>query len=415
MTIRKYPRSGRRTIVDLAEVLAQKDEYAVVCVSRGALNIVRKLLLPRGHWLTSYAKSYEMDGYEPATEADMNVVEEILAEFMEGTAVNCSELLDELAAIGAAITAGGASGGCGCGTTGTPTDEVESTEDTGDILNDSEPTPPGFANRPEYRVYKCDVADWIVDNHLTDLAWLQGQNLLALTAVVMIAAFITPIPGDGFIALLAFLVALSGIGAGLVAIAYDAINNNYDDLVCALFTGTYNGNSTAQWTAEISDAVDGETANTIYRAYIKTMLGFFLTNGQANKLYVKDAYLDDLVTGQGDCSSCGTPCEDTMVYGSGDFETLEFSSQVWSTGHAIRLYFGAPKDIDVDAITGWTFDSQLGPNHFRVGTTLGADCDDPGSYDVYDSDTPPTGLNWPVVGQFDFRSNTAFTLSLSEN
>lgn len=415
MTIRPFPRSGRRNLIDVASALAEKDNYAVVCVSRGALNIIRKLAYPRGEWNTSYAKSYTQVGYEPATDVDMDVIDEILSEFMEATEVNCNELLDELTAIGAAITASGGQGGCGCGTTGTGADESQGTEDTGQILDLGEDTPPGFSDRQEYVDYKCDVATWIVDSHIADLAWLKTQSLVALSALFLIAAFITPIPGDEILALLVLLVALSGLGSNLIDYAYDAMINNYDDLVCDLFNNPNAADSESDWTATMSTAIDAEIANIAIRAYLKAIVGYFLTNGQLNKLYNRDAALIPLLP-TGDCDACGTPCSDHMITGSGDFDALTFSSASFSTGHRISFVLAIPRSIDVDSMPGWVEDPDLvGANNFRIASTQDSECGNPTTvWDLYDSDVDPTGSTFNPMGRIDFRGDVAFTLNLSD-
>jgi hypothetical protein len=331
-----------------------------------------------------------------STCADLTAVLESLAEQLSGTSASS----------------------CGCGSGGAGgTDAPQSTTDTGDIFNPTGPPPDGFATWEEYQDYKCDVATWIVDQALADVQWLQTVNLVGLAAAGLAGGLLTPIPGDEIVALVAFL------GATLVALSYetvvlqeweDTLQDARDDLICALYSSNDSSAAQANYTDVRNTEIDTQTADPVAQQLIRLLADFWQPNGNFNKLFEKDEYLN--LTGiTGDCSGCVECAEYFVLRGinTGGFNwDAEFEP-------ANSLYYvdffvnnedatytgecGPEQTIEISNLVGWT-DPGPGSNFF-IGDSDGNT--------VYTSQN----VQWSgaVCGRyFQIRSNTDFTVTLTK-
>ncbi len=358
MPDRKYPRSGRRAIVSYAGVVASSGEYVVGCFSKAVLEIARILVSTRALWPTTYATAYFDNGYDIPSAAQLAVVEELISEFLEDTNdMDCTDFASALSAISDAINAQSAASGCGCGSGDAGSDdEAESTEEVGDIGDPGGDFPDGFGSRAEYETYKCNVADWLITSLRADVVWWAAAAFGAMSLTVFGALMITPIPGARLVALLAAVVGMTGIGGGIMTSFLSVIDDNWDDLICALWEATDASVAKADLIQVFEDGVDTETANTLWRYAIKSAFALMLSNHNINKLFVLDSFTE---FGTGDCTGCGLAqwwdghLGNVIAWGSDwvDLQTVNMSPGYWA-----GIYYEDPsctdRTWDITVITG---------------------------------------------------------------
>lgn len=272
-------------------------------------------LSSRGVWATTYATNYYDNGYDIPDSNQLAVVEELISEFLEDTNdMDCSDFNNSLIAIGDAITALSASGGCGCGSGDAGSDEPPGSTQTVDPPGTPGGTvPPGFLDLAEYETYKCDVASWIVDQLRADVVFWQLGTVSTMTLTIFISLLVTPVPGARVAALLFAVVALSGLGASVFTVFLAAIDNHRDDLVCALYEATDVATAASDYNAAFDTAVDAETSDLAFRFAIKSVFDLMTSNSVINKLFDKDVYTS---FGSGDCTGCGIAQWWTAMYGT---------------------------------------------------------------------------------------------------
>ena len=362
MQRRKYPRSGRRSIIDYANVISRSGEYAILCVNRGIVDIARVFLSQRGMWATSYSVAYHDDGYDVPTDVQLAVVEELISEFLEDTAqMDCSDFLASLDAIGTAIEAlRSGSGGCGCGSSGSGAEEETATSETVDPPGTPGGSyPAGFSTIGQYETYKCAVATWVVDGLATQASIWAGVDLTAATLAVFVGLMILPVPGSRLIALLAAVLALTGLGAGVLTDLISAINNNRDDLICSLFEAEDVSGAQSAFETAMDASIDGESADVVWRFAVKQVYKLLVSNDIYNKLFIKDAYTD---FGTGDCSSCtqtpigtivwGDPDDDIEGLGTFQIDAVPGSGWGCTDPYIISISWNQDVDIDLSLVSG---------------------------------------------------------------
>lgn len=236
--------------------------------------------------------------------------------------VGCTEISEQLSLILAQMGAVGSGGGCGCGSSGGPSESPEArTDDFGDPTAPSGTPPVGYASWPEYQAKKCDIATWIVDNLLADIIWIQTLDIAILTGGVLVAGLLAFLSGGVILFILASLLIILGYDVAILANAQDAIEDDYDDLICALFSAETAQDSIDDFGDAIDTAIDAETADTIARVLLKALLKYWVDTPSVNLLYAPAAEVDNkqIPTG-GDCSACGV-CTWQTVWGTGTIKT----------------------------------------------------------------------------------------------
>lgn len=365
MPDRPYPRSGRRSIVDYNQLVTDSTEYIVLCVNKAVVGVAREFLLTRGLWPTTYAVNYGNDGYDLPTLVQMDLVEELISEFLEDTNdMDCTDFANSLTAIRDAISALSSGAGCGCGSGDAGSDDPPASGQTVDPPGTPGGTvPPGFADLAEYEDYKCDVADWIVQSMRSDIFWMSAATIGTMPLVVFAGLLITPVPGARVAALLFAVIALSGLAAGVFTSFLNAIDNNASALKCALYEATDVSDAKTDFESTFDTAVDAETADLAWRFAIKSVFDLFVSNHNINKLFVKDEFTSFPAA---TCTDCGVPqwwdtSYGTLIdYGSdwADFETLQVGNDWW-VGCGVQGDCPTNKTYNLSVVNGaWTNPSQ---------------------------------------------------------
>lgn len=341
---KRYPRSGRRSILDYSTFVANKDDFQLVCVSRSVLDLARVLVEQRGRWKTTYALSYSNSGYVAIGDIELDLVEEKIAEFLEATgAMNCDDFLEALSAIGDAISAKGSSDNCGCGS-GSAGGSSPPADDTilgppGEQLGEP---PDGFSTWAEYENYKCDMAAYVLSVASADLSWWANVDIVALTATGLAASLFTPVPFDDVLLLVGLLLALSlqGVAAAAISVGSDVLANSNDEILCALYEASDAGSAKTDVDNAIDTGVDVETT-AIWAGIVKSLLKGLFNQHVINKLFVRDGPLaDGGMLPTGNCSGCASGCQaffvddGTLIAVNGNVITVQ--SSVQGTGVGIR-------------------------------------------------------------------------------
>lgn len=230
---------------------------------------------------------------------------------------------------------------CQCGSGGAGgTDTEPSDTDTGDPGDPQGDPPDGFDTWEEYHTYKCGVATKIIDDLLADFNWYLGlapEVRIALAVGSFAIGMLTPIPGDEVAVVMGILLAILQFDITIVTWITNSITNNYDDLVCTLFSATNATQAEANVEQALADAVDDEFSSwpdPFVPWQVKELLSLMVSTYSINRLFVKDEALNGKLP-TGDCSECASeecavgPYNSTPDFSSswaGDQVTVEFGS-----------------------------------------------------------------------------------------
>lgn len=298
---KRYPRSGRRQIISLPDLLADSGEYVLVCLSKPVLEIARTFIGTRGRWNTTYSSAYGDSGYTPATAVEMDQVNELIAEFLESTnEMNCDEFIAEMKRIADGVERSAAANEqcCGPGSGGAG----GSSEAASGFTDDGSTTfPTGYADRPAYETGKCQGAKEVIEQLKTDFAYIRDGSIVTLASTALVAALITPIPFDDIIALSTFAIALSiqGILVGTAQEIIDYLTNSEQDILCALYN--------ADTVSDAIDDVDDGSMSTL----ASTLFAYAVNTDAFNRLFDYDQVGDY----GANCAGCA--CDWVVDYGTG--------------------------------------------------------------------------------------------------
>jgi hypothetical protein len=316
---RKFPKSGRRNLVDYATFVANQSDYVMVCVNRAVLDVARLFMAQRAQWATTYVDSYDDDGYYPVDDTQMDNIKELVAEFLESTGtMNCDDFISELNDIEAAILALGQSAGAGCCADGSGgvSPDTPYLPYTDDGVN----PPTGFPDYPTYDTHKCNAAQYWLNNWQQDIGWIKTLDTAAVTTAILGAGLLIPGINLGvLVGLLLYLIALAAFGSSLQNIL-DWIAANEDDLLCDV----YNGATASDAAANVIGRIDAGSLSTL--------------EAQVAKLFVSAAAINEAfgaanVPALGaDCSACVCPAYDVWT----GIETVAPLVQVDSTDNGNR-------------------------------------------------------------------------------
>lgn len=206
---------------------------------------------------------------------------------------------------------------CCDGPTTTGTGGASGQETTASDGVDNGVTPPGTTTFPtysEYELYKCNVANYIVDdadataNAFQTIAW---NSILALPVaeiiVILAATIVSPVPGDEIVALVSILALWGGAFTPVFDNLEDAIDNHRQNLVCSLFNAPDVATAKADFRDALDAAIDAEsTPGGLLNTVTKGVSRIFVTTNGLNKLFTED---DSRVypTGTIDCALCAAP------------------------------------------------------------------------------------------------------------
>lgn len=413
MASRKFPRSGRRSIIFIPELLSESDEYVVGCFSKSALAVARKLIADRGFWITSYASSFFAGGYDLPNDIQMDQLKEILSEFLEDTNnMNCDDFIASLTAISNAIlTAGSASGGGDCcepGSFGAGT--TEPTPNT--FEDDGVAFPPEFADRTAYETYKCQVANAIIASIEEDMAYLTTANILALGVASLALALVTPIPFDDIAVLLGLLVAwtIQAVLTGYISAVEALWTAQPDELVCRLFIAANSTEAKSNLRAYLDTNLSSGAA-----ALAKAFVGFADMNGLFG---INQTLAQSQLTMGVDCDDCteeghffehgGLVDENTWESELGGGGVHQISVAFYASSWTVSAFPTRLMTLDFLSFTGFT--PKTDSTHaFRARTTmtLGTICV---GWDVYCQDATPGS---ECMKKLSLRSTTPFTVDVS--
>jgi hypothetical protein len=291
---------------------------------------------------------------------------------------------------------------CGCGAGGAGGSEPAALElDTGDITQETGTPPDGYSDWSSYQSAKCDVATWIVNNLLTDVQWMQVNLTISIVVAALAAGLVGFLPATVLVAILGVALVIGGLELSWLENLEDAVRDGFDDLVCALVTGTNADDSQDQFEAELSTQVDAQIADPVARYLLKTIAGYWANFAALNLLYAPEAEVLAMssITPAQDCSSCGLDCNNFFVV-LGEYLGGNTFGSVFSGDHVITVYFnddaglvncsgicGPEENFTITNLSGWTLKTSS-LDSFRIWQD--SDCPITGTNaTVYSSDTQP--------------------------
>jgi hypothetical protein len=293
--------------------------------------------------------------------------------------VRIAEAVEALegAGCGCASIEGSDSGSGGAGT---------APADPSGIVTDDEarqgPPPPGFSTWEERDQYACDMANYIFDQLLIDVATASTIAIGGFGAIelagLLVSLLITPI---GWVALLG--VAAIMIQATILTISYSLIishlEDNRDDYICSILAGTDVASSISEFSSKVDELLPADTGFTdpVSSYVASNFVKSFASIDSFNRLYAK--IVVDMPAG--DCSACAEEliwsintliCTPTQISG------------IFTSGSSVELgscegnYFGTTRaGINCGAQPVSTLERDLvvtavtGGGSFYVGTRTG--------------------------------------------
>jgi hypothetical protein len=268
-----------------------------------------------GRYVTEYLSRSQAIVVDP-DDPEAPFIDRLVEDFQLQTAGDDLEIANALNNIAVALQAqqqccdGPASTGTGGsgGQETTPSDGV----DNGSVP----PSTTSFPTYNEYLTYKCNVANAIVDdadattNAMAAIAWGSLFGLpIAEIVVILAATWVTPVPGDEIIAMMAFLALWGGAFQPVFDNIEQAIDNHRQSLVCALYVASDPANAKEDYLDALYDAIDVEsTPGSLLNTVSKGVAKIFVTFDNVNKLFTEDTSRT-YPTGSIDCSTCPNICE----------------------------------------------------------------------------------------------------------
>ncbi len=424
---RKYPRSGRRSLISTPEILAKSGENVLVCVPIPALEIIRQIVRNRGYWRTTYASSYSDDFYTLPGDTDFDTITGFLDLFLEATTkMDCNDLITELDDIGNAITALSLGGGCGCGAGGGgATSPADDPTDTGDITLSTGTPPSGYVDWAAYQVAKCDLATYIVQSLLDDLRWWQTVQIATMTLAGLTAGMVSILSAFTLTAILAGLLAVLAYEFTMLEDAEDQMITGFEDLVCAILSGETSAESQANFIAEMDAQMTAAITDPISEFLVIQLLTVWTDSEFFNLLYAPyEDYLMHSIPAGADCSACGLSCKNFQVYQGTWLGGDVFQGELVSGTYNIRVTYNATdadcandcgpmEEISLDGLIGYTPYSATNDS-FRFYSDAACPMTSTNA-DAYSSDTIPTfGVKYCVRHIFIF-SATQFTATIGRH
>lgn len=217
----------------------------------------------------------------------------------------------------------GDGGGSGAGSGGAGTAQPPFTPPI-DSDPETDPPPEGFETWEEYKGYKCAIANDILQTLVEDLGEMAlytfgGISLESLATLITITIS-TPVPFDDIIVIAGLLLTVAA--EIVITTCISIIEDNHDDLVCALYTGTDSSTSRSLFLAKFGDFADSGIADPIENFAAKSLMAYMVGSSVTNRLYYKDNTRN---WGTADCSSCECNTE-----GEASFQIFEGTT--WGEG-----------------------------------------------------------------------------------
>lgn len=396
-----------RVLIDFDHFQSGLDAGVLVCTNEGILGLIRTLISTYGLRYANWVTSHTPGGYIGVNESQFDILDAEISAFLEET--NDMAFCDELTQAFNDLSIAFRAGCCGEGAFGAGDSEPPPSTNQ----DDEEDFPPGFDTYAEYRAYKCDIANRIVQGIQTDIDWIEGGTLLTLTFSIFIATLLTPIPGDEILALVGFVVALllQGVLVATAAAVSTEIDDSRQELVCLLY-----------------DAVDADEAKDAVTSFMDAALSttqaalFDALWGYAsvNSLFFKDVLLEaSPLPGAVVCTACESECvmcdtspggteEDWGVFTitgpttvdmvNGQVATVRWGICDFNTSPDTEVFCGPGVELASYALTGFT---PWGGEGYRLY--------DSDLVNVYNSSTPPTWSLYTDLRRIMLKSSTDFT------
>lgn len=247
---------------------------------------------------------------------------EVFMSCSDGTNSGLQAIANAIVQLSIANASGGASGGCGCsvevvtnvngGYQGSVTPPVGGVPVPmyGTVPPVSIPfgeIPEGFADKEEWDLTRCQVANGLIDGAIATLrAWgainfgqtigLAGLVVAAAVGLITLGPLMIPL-------LLAALLVMVGV-TGIFITTADDMEANRDDWICAMMQGQ-NAEGVIGLLSDIMDVlIAGLSVTTVVGAAIKTVLLVLFSTDNVNKLMQDIAHYQ---YPEADCSGCLCP------------------------------------------------------------------------------------------------------------
>jgi len=386
-----YP---KRQIINMSIVPEEQfEERIILCLPHFAWRVARAYLSQQAQWESTYAVEFFDSHYVSPDEETMEKIKASLDAALAEDDMSCdleqaiSDLSNDLVSemgdnneslVNAILQLVAKECGVGCGGSGgsgateAPPSEFE---------DDGETPPADFPTYSAYQAWKCGVAKLIFDQITSDLEYIKGIAVTEITATLLGAVLLTPIPLDDIGVLVGAIIAwgVEDIVDTLIDEVLADLSLDEDNFLCLLYE--------ALSVPGAEDAIDN-WADTNLSGLAGFLLGFFVNNDNLNRLFEES----NQILPSNDCSGCGLCQTAFIAYGTGtvgegtatiDYETISGIRSVCA------IYFdrveGTPSEICGDGVTvtGVTIDYGT-PNRYYLE-------DDEGTI-IHDSSTPPS---WP--------------------
>lgn len=413
--------------------IGSSDDCVLLCLKREWLDVIIRYVKKPLQYPTTYQVELFSDGsYMIPDDVQMVIAsqwaDDLLLCLEDSKMSNCGDLVSAIQELAAAAASSSSSSACGC---------PGGTEPEAGVGSEGGVPPDGFDDtgltpgEQDYQDRKCEVSnvvfDWVVDA-LTTL-----DNASADTIIGAIVSGGWSVAAGWLLGLLAGLTfgwVLAVVAVAFIIIeqliedsfdlslAISVIQNNKDNLVCALYNSTSSDQARDDFVQEFEDS-GGQTGA---RLILETAL---LVNNVTNALFfdyddpTRQQKLESAIANLANPTNCSSICPDcvsTIFWGTGDPElggTLD--SVPDGNVHKLSWYTGTLRTFNITSESGIT--PHLGTNEaFRVWSLRDTSCGDgsPGSVgDIYNSDVNPIPVVWNNCGKVAIYSNTPFTIEVS--
>lgn len=191
-------------------------------------------------------------------------------------------------------------GSAGQGATAPP---YNPTEQGNPITDDP---PPGFEEWGEYNANKCAIATDIVSTLIGDVARMSFINMVGKTVIglvpILVATFLTPVPGDEILVITAYLLAVVSFGGAFLDAVAEVLSDCEQDLICALYSGSNSASAETLLETAFNDCWDSSAyAANLYSYSAKGLIASMIGSASTNRLFDLET---DRTLPAGDCSAC---------------------------------------------------------------------------------------------------------------
>ena len=218
-------------------------------------------------------------------------------------------------------TTGGGAGCCGGSTGGAGQFPPlpGGVDTTGETPGEGDP-PTGYDSWGQFEQQRCGVATQIIQDIQSSLSnivimLIAGLSVEGVVELLIVALTLT-VSTAGLAAIAGLLLTLGG--TVICATALSLVNDNANELICALLSGTNSATSRTNFLNKWSEIVDDAPVDVIEGFAMKQLMAYLVGTEETNRLYTPNSAID--------YSSYECTCNETMC-----FEFTE-STEDWSIG-----------------------------------------------------------------------------------